>query len=374
MNENTKEIVTLRERPMKNGGKSLLLDYVVDGIRRREFLKMYLIPERTAVDRIQNKETIKQAMAVKAKRTLELQASPYNLSVRPKRSGILLSDYVGKLEEDYTGRGKAEYAHTLGKIRNWLGKYGRPVPVALVDPDYVLGFLHYMQKHLAESTVHTLYSNLNTVLNKAVRADLIPANPMMKIDPAQRPPKPESTREYLTLDEVRALAATPCGNDAVKRAFLFACFTGLRLGDLEKLDWSMIIPTGKGGWQVRERQTKTGGMVYAPLSDNALLWLPNGPREGMVFPLPSRAGTGIYMKKWTKDAGITKAVTFHSSRHTYATLLLSYGADIYTVSSLLGHRDVATTQIYAKIVDEKKRKAVDSIPDLRKKPAKKRKK
>lgn len=365
MSKDTKEVVTLRERKMKNGGASLLLDYVVDGVRRREFLGMYLVPEDSSpVARIQNRETMKQAQAVKAKRTLELQGNPYNLSVRPKRTGMALVDYIKRQEDDFASRGKTEHSHTLGKIRNWLGKYGRPVPLALVDADYLLGFLRFMQKHLAGSTVHTLFSNLNTVLNRAVREDLIAVNPMSKLDPSLRPSKPESNREYLTLDEVRTLAATPCGNDAVKRAFLFACFTGLRFGDLKKLEWSMIVPAGEGGWQLRERQTKTGGMVYAPLSDNALLWLPEGPRKGLVFALPSQPTTAVHVRKWTKEAGIAKAITFHCSRHTYATLLLSYGTDIYTVSKLLGHRDVSTTQIYAKIVDEKKRKAVDSIPGL----------
>lgn len=362
--KDSKELVTLRERPMKNGGASLLLDYVVDGVRRREFLRMYIVPERNAIDKIQNKETMKQALAVKAKRTLELQGNPYNLSVRPKRSGILLTDYIKQQEQVYAARGKGEHVQTLVKIRKQLTKFGRPMPLAMVDKDYLLAFLQFMRKDLAESTIHAYFSNLGTVLNRAYREDLIQANPMAKIEPSMRPSKPDSPREYLTLDEVRALAATHCGNDEVKRAFLFACFTGIRLGDLEKLQWSMIVPTEKGGFQLQKRQQKTKAMVYVPLSDNALLWLPEKTAEGTVFSLPSRANMGIYLKKWLKDAGITKPVTFHCSRHTYATLLLSYGADIYTVMALMGHKDVATTQVYAKIVDEKKKKAVDMVPDL----------
>ena len=348
---------------MKNGGSSLLLDYVVDGVRRREFLKMYLVPERSQVDVIQNRETRKQALAVKAKRTLELQGGAYNLSVRPKRTGILLADYIKECEGYYNEKGNPEQAQTMAKIRRWLGKYGRPVSLGRVDKDYLLGWLRFLQKNLSESTVHTYFSNLGTALNRAYRDDLIPVNPMTKIDPSDKAHKPESIREYLTLDEVRDLAGTACANEAVKQAFMFACFTGLRLSDLERLEWPMIARTEEG-WQVQERQTKTGFPVYVPLSANAVEWLPEMKNEGRVWKLPSRNEVGIYLKAWVTAAGITKKITFHCSRHTYATLLISYGADIYTVSSLLGHRDVATTRIYAKIVDEKKRKAVDLIPGL----------
>lgn len=366
MKKDNKELVTLRSREMKNGGSSLLLDYVVDGVRRREFLKMYLVPEAgSPVAKIQNKETMKQALAVKAKRTLELQGNPYNLSVRPKRSGMTLPDYIERLEADYLSRGKPAQVQTLRKIRNWLGKYGRPAPLNIVDKNYLLGFLSYMRDGgLADSTVYALFSNLGTVLNRAYRDDLIPANPMTKIDPSMKAHKPESTRQYLTLPEVRRLASTSCEDPGIKRAFLFACFTGLRLGDIERLEWQMIMPTEKGGWKVQERQHKTGAIVYAPLSDNALKWLPKRRESGKVFRLPDRNTIGIVLKGWVKKAKIGKEITFHCSRHTYATLLISYGADIYTVSSLLGHKDVSTTRIYAKIVDEKKRKAVDMIPDL----------
>lgn len=353
---------------MKGGGSSLLLDYVVDGVRRREFLKMYLVPEDSSpVAKIQNRETMKQAMAVKAKRTLELQGSPYNLSVRPKRTGMLLTDYLKKAEEDYKARGKANHSLTVAKIRRWVGKYGRPVTLGMVDRDYLLGLQTFMLDNLSEGTTHTYFSNLGTILNRAYRDDLIPVNPMTKIDPSMKVRKPESSRQYLTLDEVRALAQAPCLNDEVKRAFMFACFTGLRLGDMERLEWPMIVQAAEGGLQVQERQQKTGAIVYVPLSDNALVWLPERREKGRVWSLPIRNEIGIYIKAWAQAAGITKPVSFHVSRHTYATLLISYGADIYTVSSLLGHKDVSTTRIYAKIVDEKKRRAVDMIPALKEK-------
>lgn len=360
----SKELVSLRSRAMKNGGESLYLDYMVDGIRQREFLKMYIVPERSGADRVQNEATRQMAQAVRAKRTLELQGGAYSLSLRPKQSGRMLRAYIAGIEAEFRAAGHKSYADTLGKIRNWLAKYGKDIPLGRVDRDYLVGFKLYMADKLAASTVFVLFSNLGSILNRAYREDLIPYNPMSKLEPAQKAQKPESTRDFLTLDEVRKLAATDYPFPDIKSAFLFACFTGLRMSDIIKLDWSMIGDTAEGGLQVQERQTKTGKIVYVPLSANALAWLPERRMEGKVWLLPSQQEISRHIREWTKGAGMTKRVTFHVARHTYATLLLTYGTDIYTVSSLLGHRSVVTTQIYAKIVDDKKRKAVDSIPAL----------
>lgn len=70
------------------------------------------------------------------------------------------------------------------------------------------------------------------------------------------------------------------------------------------------------------------------------------------------------MREWCLKAGITKHITFHCGRHTFAVLQLSLGTEIYTVSKLLGHRELKTTQVYAQIMDAKKREAVNRIPEL----------
>lgn len=365
MSKAAKEMVTLRERVMKNGGKSLLLDYVVDGVRQREFLKMYIVPEHTALDRLQNKETRRQALALKARRTLELQGGAHDL--RPRSSAPLLPDYIGKVEGEFDRTGHASYAKTLRNLKRWVESFGRRIPLDRIDRDYLAGLKEHLSGGLSAGSVSMMFGNLGSVLNRAYREGLIPYNPMSKLEPAQKAQRQESSREYLTLEEVQLLAGFPCRIPDVKGAFLFSCFTGLRLSDVMKLDWSMIVDAPGGGLQVQERQTKTGNIVYVPLSDNALVWLPERRAEGAVWNLPSERAVARNVVKWTKDAGLSKKVTFHVARHTYATLLLTYGADIYTVSSLLGHKSVSTTQIYAKVVDEKKRRAVGLIPALKEK-------
>lgn len=71
-----------------------------------------------------------------------------------------------------------------------------------------------------------------------------------------------------------------------------------------------------------------------------------------------------FLKRWAKHVGINKNITFHCSRHSFATLAINSGVDLYVVSKLLGHTNIQTTQVYAKIVDESKNKAIDLLPDF----------
>lgn len=165
---------------------------------------------------------------------------------------------------------------------------------------------------------------------------------------------------YLEIEEVKKLAATPCKVDVLKRASLFACMTGLRISDILQLRWENIELSPDGGYCMRIRTQKTKTQATLPLSDEALSYCGERGRD-MVFKGLSRAHTREPFKKWLKDAGIKKEITFHGLRHTYATLLITNGTDIYTVSKMLTHKSVDTTQIYAEVVNQKKRDAANSI-------------
>ena len=357
-----KELVSLRKRPMKNGGWSLNLDYMIDGVRTRESLKLYLVPEKNKIDKVRNQETMKMAEAVKAKRILEIQSGRTGVRYGARKD-MLVTDFMENQAREYREKGHVSYSQTLDKIRRWIKDYGKRPTLLTVDKEFVLGFLAFMRKNgLAESTVSVYFANLNTVFNNAYKAGLMNENPIWRIETSKKPHNPQAVREYLTLAELRDLISARCPNEMVKKAFLFACFTGLRLSDIERLEWNQIRDNGEG-LQVEARMIKTGRLVYVPLSANAVAQLPER-KDGRVFDLPSRFQIGDDIRLWVERSGIGKKITFHCSRHTYATILLTYGADIYTVSSLLGHANIATTQIYANIIDEKKRKAVDMVPDL----------
>lgn len=175
-------------------------------------------------------------------------------------------------------------------------------------------------------------------------------------------PEQESRREYLTIKELNALAETPCEKGVLKRAALFSALTGLRHSDIQKLRWKEIsLEDGRA--KLHFTQKKTRGVEYMPISQQALdlCGEPRLPGQLVFEDLPDPSWISRPLKKWVESAEIKKNITFHCFRHTFATLQLSSGTDIYTVSKMLGHTNVKTTQIYAKVIDEKKNRASQAI-------------
>ncbi|MCX6285555.1 MAG: tyrosine-type recombinase/integrase [Bacteroidetes bacterium] len=173
----------------------------------------------------------------------------------------------------------------------------------------------------------------------------------------------ETQRNFLTIDELNNLVKTECEDQILKNAALFSALTGLRFSDIEKLQWKNVEYINDNGYFVRFVQQKTKMVEMMPISDQAssLMGGRRQPNEKVFKGLTYSAYSNKHLAKWIGLAGITKEITFHCFRHTFATLQLSKGTDIYTVSKMLGHRSLKTTQIYAKIVDQTKRVAVDKI-------------
>ena len=172
----------------------------------------------------------------------------------------------------------------------------------------------------------------------------------------------ESRREYLTIEELNILAATPCHYPMLKRAALFSALTGLRHSDIRKLKWSELSKEGDR-YRILFTQKKTKGVQYLPISEQAYLICgePGDPDRLVFEGLQKPSWINQPMKKWIEDAGIKKHITFHCFRHSFATNQLAEGTDIYTISKMLGHTSVRTTQIYTKVVDPKKEHAADVI-------------
>ena len=169
-------------------------------------------------------------------------------------------------------------------------------------------------------------------------------------------------RETLTLEEAELLAQTPCENEVLKRAFFFAILTGIRLCDIHELTWGEIQKTSTG-WRVDFTQRKTHVVDYLPINEQAYsLCGEPGEHDQQIFAgLTGSSWISRPLKKWIAASGIKKHITFHCSRHTFATLQLENGTDIFVVKGMLGHTNVKTTQIYAHIVDKSKRNAAEVL-------------
>ena len=265
-------------------------------------------------------------------------------------------------------------------LKYHLSKYkGENITFKDIDRKFLAGFTEYLKaakvstkavkesdRTLAQGTQWNYFNKLNLLLNKAEREEIIPFNPVDRLEKGERPQRADPRCTFLVLDEVKKLADTPFRMDKLKRAFLFACLCGLRISDVRSLQWSSFQQDSKGNTIAKLTQKKTKSILYLPISPEALKQLPQkGNNVDLVFgKLPDNSYIDKLLKIWAKDAGITKNLTFHTSRHTFATLSITYGAELYTVSKLLGHADIKTTQIYADVINEKKRNAVNSIPSI----------
>lgn len=383
-----KEPIKIYLQPLKGGRYSLYLREYVPGknanhcYRKERLEGLCLEPETNASNRRKNRETMRLAEAIKVARINELNEKNYGVrtAAQKKASGMTVAAWMRKYEDKHTATGQSKStAVTIHNVAMHLANYkGNDVLVTEIDKAYMEGFVTYLAKAntigcdtvrkpgmhrpkpMAKTTARLYYNTFVAALNEAVRAGVLQANPAYRLGRDEKKAISEQGegRTFLTADELRRMADTPCLNDEVKRAFLFACFCGLRVSDITTLQVGDILPDGHGGSMVHKRQVKTRAIVDVPLSEAAMRYLPDTTgrkADELLFTLPNVFTINYDVKAWAKAAGIEKRVTFHVARHTFATLMLTVGGDLFTTSKLLGHQDIRTTQIYAEIVDQKKR-------------------
>lgn len=220
---------------------------------------------------------------------------------------------------------------------------------------------------LSKNSKYTYFNKFKAAMRAAFDEGYILINYGSKIKSFEQQ---ESQREYLTHEELQKLANTECKYPVLKRAFIFACLSGLRWSDINKLVWNEIREENHNGkivTKVNFKQEKTSGVEYLYISEQARTFLGKrkSPTDRVFVGLKYSAIYNTELLRWCIRAGISKHITFHSSRHSNAVLLLQNGADIYTVSKRLGHKELRTTQIYAKMVDQKNREAANLIPELK---------
>lgn len=388
-----KEPVKVWFKRLRNGNKAIYLRRYIANTGGKgyqyESLGMYLVPEVDAATKNQNKNTLLAVEAIKAQRIIDVANGKASIKKADRTKKTLLVDWMQHYAEIKAKLGQSKSnAVTINNVMLHLIKYkGDKITMAQVDKNFCEGFVLYLangttigtskpkkigehkEKPIAPSTARLYFNTFVTALNEVVRDGVIDKNPTSQLKKEEKKPLKRSgnDRGYLEIEEVKKLMETPCNDEQTKMAFLFACFCGLRLSDIKDLKWQDIKYNADSGAVVSKIQVKTRQSIIVPLSANALEWLPDRGKakdKDAVFDLHSHFTINRSVKRWAKDADINKNVTFHLSRHTFATTLLTLGADIYTTSKLLGHQNLRTTQIYAEVVSKKKVEAVNLMDNV----------
>lgn len=381
--------ITIRQKALANDNISLYLDIYDGGKRKFEFLFLYLLPEVDAETKARNEETLQRAHQIRAERILHPETIPevgHLMIVKeiPNDESPKVLDWIQTYIDwmsDNTDYSKAivdqsKYLKYL--MSEFLANKRIPhITLRKFDKAWFKAFFLWLKndyvpqkyvrveaKPLCEGSLHNVQQRIVAVFNKAVKFGKLMANPFYQLEKSDIFPKPKAShKQYLTPDELKRFMASDERSPGVaetQKAFGFACLTGLRISDIKALRWSDIKRNKETNTLVIV-QKKTKALNAVPIGNTALSWMPPKGDDEFVFHLPAKANVDAALKRIAKKVGIEKNISFHCARHTFATLQLAEGTDIYTVSKLLTHSNLATTQVYADVVDELKRDAAERI-------------
>lgn len=371
--------ITLRERLLPSGKINLSIEYYKGTIqqpngkrktvRDYENLKLFLHSEpKNAGERKENKETMALAKQILAIREAEFYQGRFELKNTTKGKRTFLDYFHEKTEEKIDSpKNYGNWTATMIHLKRCISPN---IIFDDIDEKFIKRVRTYFDKEartksnlpLSLNSKYSYFNKFKACLRAAFDEGYLAINYASK---AKSFEQAESQREYLTFNELQELANTECKYEVLKRAFLFSCLTGLRWSDINTMTWSEVRDEDNAS-RVNFRQEKTDGVEYLYISKQAreLLGERKGNMDRVFIGLKYSAVYNNAIVLWCNKAGISKHITFHSARHTNAVLLLENGADIYTVSKRLGHREICTTAIYAKIVDEKMKEASNLIPEL----------
>ncbi len=339
--------------------------------RKREQLDQFLyVNPKSKPEKQHNKDTLALVEAIRAKRITEAASSEHGFISPNKQDVRFYQLFDAMMNERKTFASKT--SHNLWRgCREHVKKYWPDEQLLLkhIDEDALNGLKRFLEteaktktgQSLKKATSNTYFNKVRSVIKKAfdrghIKTNLLADIKNIKID--------DQERVYLSIDEVRQLVATECRYDVLKRAFLFSCLTGLRWSDVFKLDWS-DVGVFNGVQRITFTHKKTNQLQYLDITEQAFRLMGEALPSGRVFQgLRYSTNSNVELLRWSMAAGINKHVTFHAARHTFAVSLLSNGVDIYTVSKLLGHTQIKTTQIYSDIIDEVRKDAVHRIPSI----------
>ncbi len=392
ISQDTTDNPKLGAKILSDGRESLFLDYyfgyqmvysekldkqVAKKDRKREFLKLYLWQApRTPLERQQNKETIELAKKIRFERGQELLESIEGYRLKKERD-INFLDYFQAYIDKYTKKDIRMVEIALKRFIDFLNdtpeynKYAKRIKPEQITRDMVEAFAEYLQGRSVGEGAKSIYARFKKVIKYAIEHDVMIKNPCtgitIKVDDQQL------RKEVLSPEEIQQLIAThdERQNPNIRRAFIFCLYCGLRYCDVKDLTFANVDFSNR---LLKFEQNKTKGHsassgVVIPLNDGILKLIgkPSSPdkRGEVIFPLPSYEMCLKALRRWVKRAGISKHISWHCARHSFAVNILNNGANIKTVASLLGHSSLQHTEKYTRAIDKLKEDAINSLPELK---------
>lgn len=376
--------------------------------RRKEDLKLRLIPERTREDRIANDETKRLAEAIRRERELALAKDATGRFLNFHRSENIFSFFDSYLES-YTKKDYRNILLAINRFKTFLRGY-RPSAVTMrpkvevdrineeweerhrgingrhdlnenayyrftlspgqLTPKMVEAFRDFLIANSRGTGASTALKRFKKVIKAAVEEGLLLENPCANVSCSD---ETDLTKDVLSAEEIARLVHTHYHgeNDEIRRAFILTLYTGVRFCDVKELTFDKVDYSNS---VLSFVQSKTAGhssasRVHIPLRSDllALIGTPEGRgkrKTDRIFDLPSHTMCLKALRVWTAKAGIDKHITWHCGRHSFATNILTNGANVVTTAKLLGHANLKTVEVYVRALDKEKVKAVNSLPAL----------
>lgn len=340
---------TLRtQKNIKLGKSYLYLDINSNGTRQKQMTGLWLYSEpKTKEEKQHNKDVMIEA---ESKRS-EVQSNEYKFATKTCTLAELTRLYIST--KKLTSSTEVTFSRMLSLVNG-------NIKTSSLNTDKLNSFYDMINSKDLKTSSKMLYrAKLDAVIRFGIKKSFITDGIMIHADDKLKVSAKQ--REYLSKEEVVMMLKDFKDKPSSRwmRIFLFSCFTGLRYSDIESLSWSNIKDN-----TITLETKKTSTHVVIPMNDQALALLPEGVKRGKVFSCPDNSSCRKYLLSWAKKNGIDKNISFHTARHTFATLSIQGGVDLFVVSKLLGHHNITTTQIYADLVDSKKHEAVQKLNSI----------
>ena len=354
--------VKLRNKKLKDGGKSYYLDIYLNGKRSYEFLGIKTIlkgPDKDTPAQKKEKKRIAEARAAQKEIEILSKGSQY---VPGHLKDLNFFDFADNFIDNYPKKDVRIVASSLAKFKEYIKNNN--LKLSDITPDIMERYKEALlrDEDLSGETPHNYFTRFKKILRSAKRKGLINKMPTDDII-FSNPNKGDTlSKEILEIDELKTLAQTRCGNEVVKKSFLFCCYTGLGLSEIRRLKWKHV---SNGRLIINRSKTNVKIDNYLNTAAIRLMGDPEKASD-LVFKLNDISDTAVNknLKNWLKRAEIDKKITFYCARHSFACLLLMNGANLKSVADAMGHKSTKTTLKYLNHVEKLKDNAINNIPDI----------